>query len=83
MSPGYAQSVRDDLVKDKANWPSETLIKQYTGKGLPYTEAEERAQKRMVLETMDKQIRQAFRGKEVTLGDDGWYVDDELKVRFP
>ena len=83
MSPGYAQDVRVDLMKDKAAWPSESLIKRYTDKGLPYAEAEERAQKRMVLESMDKQIRQAFKGKKVTLGEDGWYIDGELKVRYP
>lgn len=83
MSPGYAQSVREDLMKDKANWPSEKLIKQYIDKGLSYTEAEDRARRRMILETMDKQIRQAFKGKKVTLGDDGWYVDGVLKVGFP
>ena len=37
----------------------------------------------MILEAMDKQIRQAFKGKKVTLGDDGWYVDGVLKVGFP
>ena len=83
MAPGFAQSIKIDLMKDKANWPSESLIKQYTGKGLPYIEAEERAQKRMVLETMDRQIRQAFKGKKVTLGEEGWEVDGELKVRYP
>jgi len=35
MAPGFAQSVKVDLMKDKANWPSDTLIKQYTDKGLP------------------------------------------------
>ena len=83
MSPGYAQSVKEDLMKDRTNWPSDKLIKQYTDKGLSYTEAEDRAQRRMILEAMDKQIRQAFKGKKVTLGDDGWYVDGVLKVGFP
>lgn len=83
MAPGYAQDVRESLMKDKANWPSETFIKQYTDKGLSYLEAEERAQKRMVLESMDKEVRQAFKGKKVTLGDEGWEVDGELKVRYP
>ena len=83
MSPDYAQNVREDLMKDKANWPAEGLIKQYTDKGLPYTEAEERAQKMMVLQEMDKRIRQAFKGKKVTTEDDGWHVDGKLKVRYP
>ena len=83
IAPGYAQEIREGLMKDRTNWPSESLIKQYTNKGLPYIEAEERAQRRMVLETMDKQIRQAFKGKKVTLGEDGWEVDGELKVRYP
>jgi len=83
MSPDFAQDVREGLAKDKANWPSESLIKKYTDKGLSYSEAEERAQKRMVLEAMDKQVRQAFKGKKVTTESDGWYVDGELKVRYP
>ena len=83
MSPGFSQDVKVDLMKDKANWPSDLLIKQYTDKGLSYTEAETRVQKRMVLETMDKQIRQAFKGKEITLGEEGWEIDGELKVRYP
>jgi len=37
----------------------------------------------MILEAMDKQIRQAFKGKEITLGEEGWEVDGELKVRYP
>ena len=83
MSPDYAQRTRRVLSADKANWPSEELIQSFIAQGFTYEEAEVRAQDRMILESMDKEIRQAFKHDKVTRGQGGWEVNGELKVRYP
>lgn len=81
--PDFAQSVREDLMKDKSTWGFPSTYESFISKGYDEATALDLGQKTMVIEEMDSRIRSFYKGKKVERRQDGWYVGGELKVRNP
>lgn len=83
-SPEFAQSVTEDLMKNKTSWYSvEEADKAAAEQNITFEQAQQMVQKVNVLKEMDSRVRSAFSGQEVERRKDGWYVNDKLEVRNP
>ena len=83
-SPEFAQSVTEDLMKDKGKWYSvEEADRVAAERNITFEEAQQMVQKVNVLKEMDSRVRAAFKDQEVERKVDGWYVNGKLEVRNP
>ena len=83
-SPEFAQTVTEDLMKNKGGWYSvEEADKLATEKNISFEQAQLMIQRRNVLNEMGRRVRAAFKGKKVEARADGWYVNGKLEVRNP
>lgn len=81
--PDFAQSVREDLMKDRDKWGYPPSFDSLVKKGYSDEQALDMGQKLMTVQEMDARIRSFYKGKKVERKQDGWYIDGKLKVRNP
>ena len=80
--PGYEHEITKKLMNSKSGWftPPQSEIDKIKVdlKLTDDDEAVKKLQQKKVLEALDADIKQAFKGKKVTHDRKGWYVDGEF-----